>query len=449
MMFSDEQLSRSRVVVMGLGRFGGGVGVTRFLAGRGARVLVTDLAAESALRDSIAALADVDVEYRLGEHVESDLDRADLLVVSPAVNRATSGFFQSAMARGLPWTTEMNLFLERCPAQMLGVTGSIGKSTTCAMLRAILEAPEAAASAGHRRTFLGGNIGESLLGALDDMTARDAVVLELSSFQLEAAAAVARSPHIAGITNIRPHHLDRHGDMASYLDAKLTLFRHQQPGDVALVGSDDVEPQCRVLALADARGARFVLAVHNGETYDLRVPGAHNQANAHLAVMMARAFGVAGEVAQRAIGRYAGLPHRLEWVGEVDGVSYHNDSKSTSAEAVTTALKAIERPVVLLCGGKDTGAELDRIVDSPWHNVRAVITFGDAANRLGDLIEAHVARSGSLRVARAQKMAAAVHLAKGLARAGDAVILSPGCPSYDEFVNYEHRGREFIALVKG
>jgi UDP-N-acetylmuramoylalanine--D-glutamate ligase len=232
------------------------------------------------------------------------------------------------------------------------------------------------------------------------------------------------------------------------MDAKLNIVRFQGPGDVAVVGANDTELQSRVLAMADAHGGRFVSAAHEGERYELRVPGPHNQANAHMAVMMARAFGVPGDIACHTVSGYAGLPHRLEWVGEVRGVGYYNDSKSTSAEAVATALKAIDRPVVLLCGGKDTGAELDRVVESPWENVRAVITFGDASERLGNLIESQVGKVRGIKVIRAPKMVEAIHHAREIAQSGDVVLLSPGCPSYDEFVNYEQRGRVFAEMVR-
>ena len=231
---SDEQLSSMRVVVMGLGRFGGGVGVTRFLADKGADVLVTDLADESTLADSIEKLGDIKVEFRFGEHRESDLDDVDLLVVSPAVNRQTNTFCQAARLRKIPWTTEVNLFLARCPGRILAVTGSIGKSTTCAMLHTILSSPEAAASGGFGKAFLGGNIGRSLLQQLDEISADDVVVLELSSFQLDAAGGIGFAPAVAGITNVRPHHLERHGDFDSYFNAKLNLIREQTTGQAVV-----------------------------------------------------------------------------------------------------------------------------------------------------------------------------------------------------------------------
>lgn len=448
MKLDNDEFRGRRVVVMGLGRFGGGIGVTRYLAAAGARVLVTDSAKADTLRESVAALADLSVEFRLGEHREDDLRDADLLVINPAVDRRTNPFFQAALQRGIPWTTEMNLFLARCPGRILAVTGTIGKSTTCAMLHAILDDAEAATSAGIDRAFLGGNIGVSLLPALHEMTARTAVVLELSSFQLEAAESANCRVSVAGLTNARPHHLERHGRFDAYLDAKLNLFRKLGPDGTAVSAADDEAVDVHVREVAAQRDARFLSAVYRGEPYALRVPGRHNQANAHMAVVMAAALGVDAVAAERAVGRYAGLPHRLEFVGTAGGVRYYNDSKSTSAEAVATALAAFSQPTVLLCGGKDIGAELDRIVDSPWDHLRAAICFGEAGPRLAALLARAVQAHHGCAVTCHLDLNEAAHAARAAAKPGDVVVLSPGCPSYDAFANYEKRGEAFRALVR-
>ncbi len=428
---------------MGLGRFGGGIAVTRYLAERGARVLVTDRAEADLLRDSLRRLDDLPVDYRLGEHCEADLDGADLLVISPAVDRNTSAFYQAAVARSLPWTTEMNLFLTRCPARILGVTGTIGKSTTTAMAHAILAAAPARAALGHRQALLGGNIGESLLDRLDDLSADDVVVLELSSFQLEVADPAAFRVQVAALTNVKPHHLDRHGTLEAYFEAKLNLFRALAPGGAAVVGAGNDAVIARVRQAA-GDGVRLVVTGTPERTYDLRVPGRHNQFNAHLAVGLAGALGVPDDVACAALRSFGGLPHRLAFVAERGGVRYYNDSKSTSAEAIETALAAFAEPVVLLCGGKDIGAELDRVVDAPWSGVRAVVCFGEAGPRLAGLIRT-AAPSAAVEVTPA--MEPGVAIARGLARPGDVVILSPGCPSYDAYVNYEARGEAFKTQV--
>lgn len=447
-MLKDERLSGRRIIVMGLGRFGGGVGVTRYLAACGARVLVTDMAAAESLGESLNAIADCGVELRLGEHREADLHGADLLVVSPAVDRRTSGFFQAAQRRGVPWTTEMNLFLERCPARIAGVTGSIGKSTTTAMLHAVLADAEAAAVGGYRRALMGGNIGQSLLGSLAELSRDDLVVLELSSFQLEAAAGVAFKADVAGLTNIRPHHLDRHGTFEAYYDAKLNLFRSQGERGVAVGGEIDEAARGRLADVVAMTGARYVHAGTNGGGYELRLPGPHNQQNAHVAMALAQAVGVPEGIVRRVLAEFGGLPHRLAFVAEKNGVRYFNDSKSTSAEAVCTALRSFKESIVLLLGGKDIGAELDRLIEGEWDNVRAAVCFGEAGARLAGMLRERRGARGRLDVEHAKRLHEAAARAAQIARRGDVVLLSPGCPSYDEFNNYEHRGASFERFVR-
>ena len=212
--------SGKRVVVMGLGRFGGGIGVARWLCEQGARVLVTDLGTEAALAQSVASLEDLSLEYRLGGHDAADLDGCDLIVVSPAVDKRKSGFFQTAVEKGIPWTSEMTLFLERCCARIVGITGTAGKSTTTAMVGVVLEAARQAPGWRHGRVWLGGNIGRSLLADLGSMSPDDVVVLELSSFQLEDTVRLGKSPDLALVTNVRENHLDRHGSLQAYAEAK-------------------------------------------------------------------------------------------------------------------------------------------------------------------------------------------------------------------------------------
>jgi UDP-N-acetylmuramoylalanine--D-glutamate ligase len=445
---TDQQLAGTRVVVMGLGRFGGGVGVTRFLVSRGAKVLVTDVADADTLRAPLEALADLPIEYRLGTHDVRDLDGAEVLVVSPAVNRTKSEFVQAATERRIPWTTEMGLFVDRCPARMIGVTGSIGKSTTCAMLHCIFEAQAAKECAKHRKSYLGGNIGRSLLSELEEMTASDLVVLELSSFQLEALPDLAGDWPVVGVTNITPHHLDRHGDYQSYIDAKLNLIRGMSLGAQAVVGDVDDDVRERINALVRYHQGRVIKAGPPPETFELQVPGPHNQANAQFAMLIAKQLDVGIDVSRIALKNFSGLAHRIQYADCVDGVRYYNDSKSTSVEAINTALRSFDEPVILLCGGKDTGGELERIKDCTWKSVRAVVSFGDAAQRLAEMIGGLAVNERPHVVQPERTIDDAIAKARTLAQAGDVVLLSPGCPSYDAFSNYEERGDAFVAAVK-
>ncbi|GAG19955.1 unnamed protein product, partial [marine sediment metagenome] len=224
-------LAGMRVTLMGLGLFGGGVGAARFLAGRGAELLVTDLRPPKRLAPSLAALEGLPISYRLGEHVEDDLTGADLVIANPAVPRANP-YLRAARRAGVPVASPMNLFLTLCPARVAAVTGSNGKSTTTALLAAMLEPIG-------RTVWLGGNIGVSLLPSLDRMAAQDLIVLELSSFQLQDAEALAWSPHMAVVTNLTPNHLDRHLDLRDYEEAKQVIWRFQGEDDFLVLNAGD------------------------------------------------------------------------------------------------------------------------------------------------------------------------------------------------------------------
>jgi len=382
-----------RVLVMGLGRFGGGVGVTRWLCKQEAHVRVTDRASERDLSESVAALRGLDVTFRLCGHDEADLRDCDLLVVNPAVNKAASAFFRAAVRRGIPWTSEMNLFLERCPARMVGITGTVGKSTTTAMLGAILEAAADAPERSFGRVWLGGNIGRSLLLDLDTMRRNDVVVLELSSFQLEDAAAIRRSPDIGLITNLGDNHLDRHGTMRAYAAAKANIYRFQRPGDAVAVPLDpslppeldDVNERRPIHRFGIAPAGRTVRIESTvAETPDVRayddvaltVPGRHNLLNAAAALTLSKILGVPDAVALDSLAAFRGLPHRLQFVAEHEGVAYYNDSKATTPAAAVTALAAFDRPVVMIVGGSDKGVSFRTLAERLVNEAKAVVCTG-------------------------------------------------------------------------
>ncbi len=406
-----------RVVVMGLGRFGGGIGVTRWLAAQGAAVTVTDLDSAEKLAGSVAKIADLPVTLRLGGHDAADLESCDLLVVSPAVPKDRSAFVADARARSIPITSEMNLFIERCRARrVIGVTGSAGKSTTTAMLHGVLSA---AADAGRLPTvWLGGNIGRSLLDDLPAIQPDHLVVLELSSFQLEDLAALRWSPPFAVITNLQPNHLDRHGTMDAYADAKLNVVRFQSSDGMIFIHQDQDDLAARVAEITTearrhgeggrmrsssspclrasvvspsgrqdgprARIRRFAFDPAFADA--LRVPGPHNRDNAAAAIAVARALDLPDDVIAEGLSRFRGLPHRLELVGEHRGVRYYNDSKSTTPESARIALEAFDEPVVLLLGGRDKGMSFDGLARAVAERARGVICYGETGPKLASLI---------------------------------------------------------------
>ena len=431
---APRNLANLRVTVVGLGRFGGGVGVTRWLCSQGARVTVSDAAAAEALAESVRDLEGLDVALHLGAHDERDLLDADLLVVNPAVPKGIP-LLARAAAASVPRTSEINLFLERCPARMAGVTGTAGKSTTTAMLGAML--------ARRFTTHVGGNIGVSLLGGLDEMCGDHVVVLELSSFQLEDTPLAGISPHVALVTNLAPNHLDRHETYEAYARAKRNIFRFQRDGDVLLLNA-----ACEDLASWRAPGAaRTEFFDAAGEPFDLALPGAHNQANAQAAWAAARQFGIDRATAAEALRDFTPLPHRLQFVAERDGVRYYNDSKCTTPQGAVVAMAAFApRTAVMIVGGYDKGVSFDSLGAALAEGAKAVVALGATGGQIAGAVEA--ARDGDTpTVEIAADLPAAVALAAGRAGAGDAVLLSPACASYDMFTNYEHRGAAFVDLV--
>lgn len=433
--------SGRRVVVMGLGHFGGGIAVTRWLVEQGAQVTVTDSKSAADLAESLSRLDGLPVRQRLGGHDPADLDGCELLVVSPAVPKDKSEFVREAVRRGIPLSSEMNLFIERCPAKrVVGITGSAGKSTTTAMIGSILTtASEAGALP---RVWLGGNIGHSLLGDLQTMSSEDLVVLELSSFQLEDLGALRWSPPIAVITNIQPNHLDRHGTLEAYADAKMNLVRYQSADGVVFVHEGEDEVARRVTAVGAGARLRRVTFPQEFASH-LRLPGRHNRDNAAAAIAVARALGVADELIKRGIEAFTGLPHRLEFVAERDGVRYYNDSKSTTPESTRIALEAFDEPVVMLVGGYDKKIPLDGISRQLAARAKLTICYGQT----GPAFHREITAAGG-RAERADSFEDAVAKARAAAVPGDVVVLSPACASYDMFSNYEERGALFRQYVQ-
>ncbi len=463
----ESEFTGKRVVVMGLGRFGGGVGVARWLCDQGARVVVTDIADAEVLDASLQALDGLDIEFHLGGHDDRDLDQCDLLVVNPAVNRSKSPFFAAAMTRGIPCSSEMNLFLERCRGTIVGITGSVGKSTTTAMIDEVLNAAARTSGWTHGRVWMGGNIGKSLLDDLSEIGPDDIVVLELSSFQLDDAADIGKSPHIAIVTNIKENHLDRHGTMEAYAAAKANILKFQSEEDWLIVPFEhgiellpgDWQDRLRLWRYGvDASSGRIRWdrpgeAGRHAESVSvsLAVPGLHNVENAAAAWAVARILGVSDDLATGVLSRFGGLPHRLEFVCERAGVRYYNDSKATTPEAAMTSLQAFDDRVIMMVGGSDKGISFDDLGRLLVDRAKAVVCMGATQGPIKLAIDRAIDRAGGQanrpKVETADDFGEAVGKARDLAEPGDIVLLSPGCASFDWFSNYEDRGNVFRRMV--
>jgi UDP-N-acetylmuramoylalanine--D-glutamate ligase len=425
--------NRKRATVMGLGHFGGGAAAARWLAQQGAIVTVTDLADENALADTMPLFAGVPIAAtHLGGHREEDFRTADLIVVNPAV-RPTSPWLEIARRSGAQLRTELELFIENCPATIIGVTGSNGKSTTAAMLASILR------SAG-TSTFLGGNIGGSLLEKLPVIGRDTWVVLEISSFQLWHFSVNVRMPHIAVVTGCTPNHLDWHADFLEYATAKQRILTGQTCNDFAILNTFDPEA---------ATWTRFV----RGQIVPLPdlnhipllpIPGRHNQINAACAVATAMAAGCDSEAIQQGLKYFSPLPQRLEKVAEIDGRHFYNDSTATTPESTIAALRSLDIPVWLLAGGKNKGFDFSPLVNEIAHRAKGAAFFGSAA------IELHrqtTTMCNDFPCVAVDAMDAALQWCWKHSQPGDAIILSPACASTDQFTNFQQRGRHFVDLI--
>jgi UDP-N-acetylmuramoylalanine--D-glutamate ligase len=467
-------LTGKRVLVFGLGVHGGGLGVARWLVRQGAHVTVTDLKRAEELEPSLEALRGLPIEYVLGEHREGDFADADLVVRNPAVPRE-SPWLKIAQAHNVPVEMEMGLFIERLPrgaAQVIGITGTKGKTTTALMVGEIIKRV-------NPQTVVAGNLRVSALELLDQIDAHTPVVLELSSWQLEAFVPHKLGPHIAAITNISADHLNRYHDLDDYVQAKSTVFRYQQPGDFVVLNFDDklltrLSPLAfgkvvwtstrRVLTQGAFReGASLVWRGHGTriqvmKTSDLRVTGEHNIANALTAIAIAATWmedpanlggALSVEAIAAALTDFRGVEHRQELVRLVGGVRYINDTTATAPAATIAAIETFApsaQNIVLIAGGADKALDFDDMAREIAGRVKYLILLeGTATDRLAGAVQA--AGAETVIVGRFDDLRVAVQHAQTVARSGDVILLSPGCASFGMFANEFERGVQFKSIV--
>lgn len=443
-------LAGRRALVLGLGRFTGGVETVRFLAAQGADVVVSDAASRADLEASTREAEALGAALVFGSQTPALLEGVDLVVAGPAIP-FDHEVLRAAEARGLPITTEMNLFLERVRAPVFGVTGTKGKSTTATLLAGMLEA------AG-RTVHLGGNVGRSLLAQVDGIVEGDVVVLELSSFQLYWTRRIRRSPHVTVVTNLFGDHLDRHGTFEHYAASKRAALDAQGPDDVAVLPSDDAD--VKGAGYLEAGEARRVLFGDGGDVRlegtsvvgpaGLRVDleglplwGAHNLRNALAAAAAAlQAPGVEGPHVREGALATRPLPHRLAPVAEVGGVLYVDDSNATNPTSTRCALQACPRPAVVLVGGKSKGLDVEPLLDALATRARAVVGIGTTGPEVVRLLAGRLPATDG-----GSTMETAVRAAAAIAGPGDAVLLSPAFSSLDQYASFVVRGRAFQSAV--
>ncbi|HET8569453.1 MAG TPA: UDP-N-acetylmuramoyl-L-alanine--D-glutamate ligase [Candidatus Limnocylindria bacterium] len=463
-----EELRGRRATIVGLGSGRTASGLARFLVDSGARVTISDPQPREALATGIARLGDLadKVELVLGPSSDDQaLADPELVFVLPGI-RPRSPTILRALQRDIPVLTEIGLFLRLCPAEVVGVTGTKGKSTTTTLVSRILEK-------GERRVVTGGNIGTAVIQELATLTRGDVVVLELSSFQLET---LGTSPHVAVVTNVLEDHLDHHGTREAYVAAKSNIVRWQGARDVAVLNLDDPTALSLhtgassqlygySLSLRPRHGAyldgdRLVLSDGGKRTdllaaAELRVPGRHNVSNALAAAIVGGLYGISPDRVADVLRSFEGLPHRLEFIGERAGVWFVNDSQGTTPYATIPALSAYPRTPVVILGGTAKGADFGELGREVAARARGAVLMGQTADEIAAAIEAAKrAKRSDVRVERASSLEEAVAKARAIARPGDVVLLSPACATgagvagrVDEFRSYEERGSAFRRLV--
>ena len=453
------EVKGKRILVAGIGK--SGLAAARFLKERGARVTVSD-ARPATVIPELSHLLDEGIMVETGGHGLLTFRRSDLIVVSPGVPQDVPELRQ-VRALGLRIIGELELGTQFLTGEIVAITGSNGKTTTTTLMGEILKASG-------RPTLVGGNIGKPVteMVAEEAALATDAAkvwsVLEVSSFQLETIESFR--PRIAAVLNITPDHLDRHGSFEAYRAAKTRITENQTPEDFLVLNAED-EPTKLIAANTKAqvfwfspkrqvkRGAfvdrdAIVFRRDEGAAFEPVLPvseitlqGRHNVENVLAAVCMAKLAGVENAVIRATVEQFKAVEHRLEFARELEGVRYFNDSKATNVDATVKAVEAFPGGVHLILGGKDKDSDYATMASLLKERVKTVITIGTAAEK----IERQLA--GVVKIESAGTMERAVRRAKELAVAGDVVLLAPACASFDQFQNYEHRGKVFKEIVAG
>jgi len=415
------------VTALVVGAARSGIALATHLIGAGEAVRVVDRKLATELRDELAQMPP-NVDLRLGDEAGA-LDGVDIVYASPGVPW-DSPLLNDARARGIPVSSEIDLFLKLCPGTVVGITGTNGKTTTTALTGDVL-------AAGDRPVIVGGNIGDTVLDRLHEITADHWVVLELSTFQLESVERPRL--HVGVILNITPDHLDRHFTFERYVDLKARAIEFAGPDDFAVLNSRDEV----VRELASRTRGQVVWFDQHQPLPPMPLPGAHNMENALAAAAVGRIAGLSDDAIKLAIRSFRGVEHRLELVGEWAGVRWFNDSKATNPDAGRVAVNAFPgAPVVLIAGGYGSGFELSAWVADVLAKTEAVVLIGASAELLQEALRNHS------KVVRASSLEEAVEMAANLSSHGGVVLLSPAYKSYDMFKDYEERGNKFKALVR-
>ena len=444
-------VANKRVLVVGLGK--SGVASALFLKAHGARVTVSDAKPQDELKNEIPVLLDQGIAVETGGHGERTFRGQDLIVVSPGVP-VDAPLLVQARALGEKVIGEIELAAEFFPGKIVAITGSNGKTTTTTLAGEIL-------AAGGLSAVVGGNIGTPAISLVERASAETIAVLEVSSFQLETIQTFR--PRIAVVLNVTPDHLDRHRTFAAYTDAKARIFENQEKDDFAVLNADD--PTCVEMATRTKAGVFWFSRekevkqgayAHDGQILfrdskgqreimllsEIPLKGAHNVENALAAVCVGMLSAVDPERIRQAVASFKAVEHRLEYVATIRGVEYYNDSKATNVDATIKALESFPANIHLILGGKDKGSDYTVLNDLLRQRAKRVYTIGAAAGKIESQIK------GAAEIVHAETLENAIQRASDSAQPGDIVLLAPACASFDQFRNYEHRGKVFKETVK-
>jgi len=451
MILSPMELKGKKVLVVGFANTG--KAVTRFLLNQGAMVTVTDQRQPEESSEDITSLKKKGISFVFGDHPQEIFTGSDLIVLSPGVNPNLTSISQ-ARKQGIPIISEIELASWFINTPIIGITGTNGKTTTTTLLSEILRASGFS-------VFTGGNIGNPMINFINDNVKADFLVIEVSSFQLEATEKF--SPHIAILLNLTEDHLDRYPDFAAYCAAKYRIFRNQTQNDFAILNYDDkfcraIIPSLSAQVLPFSRKAILTEGVftdgkllyfqkkegltHSYLLSKVKLFGPHNQENILAAVGAAELCGCIPERTQEVLENFLGLHHRIEFVQEINGISFYNDSKATNIDALFKSLQSFSGNIILIAGGREKGGDYSVLKEEIKKRVKLLIAIGETQEKFFNLF------SRITPIVFAPDLEEAVKIAMQNGKKGDTVLLSPGCASFDMFKNYEDRGEKFIQAVR-
>ncbi|MDK1117421.1 MAG: UDP-N-acetylmuramoyl-L-alanine--D-glutamate ligase [Anaerolineae bacterium] len=468
-----------RVLILGAARQG--QALARWLTKHGAHVTLSDIRSETELEPARQSLAGFPINWITSGHPLALLDDTDVLCISGGIP-LTIPIIVEAQKRGIPLSNDTQIFMEVTPCRTVGITGSSGKTTTTALVADMAKTaksrldsgspPNGNSSSSLNRppsVFVGGNIGDPLINYVDDMRPNDLAILEISSFQLDQ---MSISPNIASILNITPNHLDRHGTMEAYTAAKERILSYQSKDDVAILGRDDpgawdlrehVNGKLYSFGFSDLPKEHSGMVVSEGSYYlrdgakymqlpvqdTIHLRGDHNRLNILAAIIIGYAAGLTLNTMVEAIDNFHGIPHRLEFVREMGGVKWFNDSTATTPERTQAAIRSFDEPIILMLGGKDKDLAWDKLAELIRERVDHVVVFGEAAEKILSAIgNPGSGKKRPFSLQRSEELQDAIRQAAEMAASGDVVLLSPGGTSFDQFSDFANRGDCFKKWVQ-